>query len=210
MEDIEVVDKVIKINRCAKVVKGGRRFSFNALVVVGDQKGNVGYALGKAKEVPDAVKKGIEKAKQNMFRIPLVDGTIPHSIMGKYESTKVFLKPAKPGTGNIAGGAVRAILEVGGITDIYTKCYGSTTPHNSLKATVNALKRLISPKDMMIKRGVIIPRYEKYLTPREKAIIKGELDESIETSAETIEDEVKVEEVISEEKKRTKRGDKKK
>lgn len=175
--DTELIDKVIKINRCAKVVKGGRRFSFNALVVVGDKKGRVGYGLGKAKEVPLAVNKGIEKAKQNMFEIPLTDGTIPHSIVGEYESTEVFMKPAKPGTGNIAGGAVRALLEVAGVTDIYTKCYGSTNPHNSLKATANGLQRLLSPKDAMMKRGVIIPKYEKLLSAREKAIIKGELDE---------------------------------
>jgi small subunit ribosomal protein S5 len=175
-ENSEIVDKVVKINRCAKVVKGGRRFSFNALVVVGDQRGKVGYALGKAKEVPLAVRKGIEKAKKEMFDVPLIDGTIPYRVIGEYESTKVLLKPAKPGTGNIAGGAIRAVLEVAGVSDIYTKCYGSTNPHNSLKATINGLKKLESPRDMMIKRGVIIPKYEKFLSERDKAIIRGEID----------------------------------
>jgi hypothetical protein len=111
-----------------------------------------------------------------MFDVPLIDGTIPYRVIGEYESTKVLLKPAKPGTGNIAGGAIRAVLEVAGVSDIYTKCYGSTNPHNSLKATINGLKKLESPRDMMIKRGVIIPKYEKFLSERDKAIIRGEID----------------------------------
>jgi len=152
--ETDLIDRIIHINRTSKVVKGGRRFSFSALVVVGDGKGNVGYGLGKAKEVPEAIRKGVEKAKKNMISIPIQGTTIPYDVVGKYGAGKVLLLPASEGTGVIAGGAARAILEVAGISDILSKCLGSNNPHNVVKATIRALQQLRSPEEIFSRRGI--------------------------------------------------------
>ncbi|ROR01718.1 SSU ribosomal protein S5P [Desulfosoma caldarium] len=153
-QDIQYIDKIVHISRVAKVVKGGRRFSFSALVIVGDGNGRVGFALGKANEVPEAIRKGLEGAKRNMFEVPLMDGTLPHEVLGKFGASSVVLKPASPGTGVIAGGAVRAIMEAAGVTDVLTKCVGSRNPHNVVKATIAGLKALRSPEQIAKTRGV--------------------------------------------------------
>lgn len=152
-EEKTFVDKVVHISRVAKVVKGGRRFSFSAIVVVGDGNGMVGYGLGKAKEVPEAIRKGVEQAKKNLVLVPIMNGTIPHEIIGHFGAGKVFLKPASLGTGIIAGGGVRAVVEAAGINNILTKCLGSHNPHNAVKATIDGLIKLRSHDEMRKKLG---------------------------------------------------------
>ncbi len=149
----ELKDKLIYLNRVAKVVKGGKRFSFNAIVVVGDGRGQVGIGLGKAKEVPEAIRKAIEQAKKSLFTVPIVEGTIPYKVLGRYGAGRVLLRPASSGTGVIAGGPVRSVVETAGISNVLTKSLGTSNPHNVVKATVDALKQLMSRETIAAMRG---------------------------------------------------------
>ena len=151
--DPDLKDRLVGINRVAKTTKGGRTFSFSAIVIVGDEKGKVGHGLGKSREVATAIQKGIEDGKKGMIHVPLVNGTIPHAQEMKYAGAHILIRPASPGTGVIAGGAMRAVLELAGVQDVLAKCYGSTNPVNVVRATFKALEAMQSPDDVAAKRG---------------------------------------------------------
>ena len=150
----ELKEKLVKLNRVAKVTKCGRTFSFAAIVVVGDGKGSVGHGLGKARDVSEAISKAVDEAKKNLVKFPLINGTIPHEQLGKYDAGRVLIKPASDGTGVIAGGGMRAVLEIAGVQNVLAKSQGSSNPHNVVKATIDALKKLRSPRDIAKQRGI--------------------------------------------------------
>ncbi len=156
--EIELKDRLVYIGRVTKVTKGGRTFSFSAIVVVGNENGVVGYGLGKAKEVTDAIAKGVDDAKKNLIKVPILKGTVPHEQTGKFGGAKVFLKPAAHGTGVIAGGAMRAVLESAGVTDVLAKSKGSSNPHNVVKATVDALTQMRDPYTVAKNRGITLDK----------------------------------------------------
>ena len=151
--DYELTDRVVHINRVAKVVKGGRRFSFSALIVVGDGNGVVGTGYGKAGEVPEAIRKGVDRARKHLRRVPLVNGTLPHPVLGRFGAGQVLLKPASAGTGVIAGGGVRAVVESAGVRDVLTKTLGTSNPHNVVRATMAALSLLVEPEERLRELG---------------------------------------------------------
>lgn len=175
----DITERVIHINRVAKVVKGGRRFSFSALVVVGDQNGHVGIGLGKAKEVPDAIRKGNDRAKKNLFKVALAGNTIPHRVNGHVGAGRVMLRPASPGTGVIAGGAMRAVLEAAGIKDVLGKIIGTTNPHTVVTTTVAALRELENVEDVARRRGIKPEQVRGEAVASEQAVSEQAVSEEI-------------------------------